>query len=286
MSSQLWKTLYWNIRMANRSIPQQGRRPVFADTLIVAMYLWAVGHDRPLCWAADRANYTGVFRPRQLPSRSQFCRRLKTARCQRLLEEVNTRLARVEKDANPAVRLLDGRAFPVGRHTTDSDAKIGYAGGYLKGYKLHALATEDGRFTHFRITSLNENEKTLARELIAEAAPKGIVLADQGYDSGPLYDFAMQHGTLLFTPLLRNAGGGHRPQSQTRLLAKRIWDHGGELLYARRNAIERHLGQLSSFGGGLAPLPAWVRTLERVRRWITAKIVIYHARLALRKSAA
>lgn len=286
MSSQLWKAVYRSIRMVNRSIPKEGRRPEFADTLIVAMYLWAVGHDRPLSWAADRSNYTRVFRPRRLPSRSQFCRRIKTARCQRLLDEANARLVGVEEDPLPSVRLLDGRAFPVGPHTTDADAKVGYACGYLKGYKLHALAVEDGRFTHFRITSLNESEKTLARELIEEAGLKGIVLADQGYDSGPLYDFAMERGTLLFTPLFPNAGGGHRPQSETRLLAKRIWDHGGEILYARRNAIERHFGQLSSFGGGLAPLPAWVRTLERVRRWIAAKIMIYHARLALRKSAA
>ncbi len=286
MSSQLWKAVYRSIRMVNRSIPKKGRRPEFADTLIVAMYLWAVGHDRPLSWAADRSNYTRVFRPRRLPSRSQFCRRIKTARCQCLLDEANARLVRVEEDSLPAVRLLDRRAFPVGRYTTDADAKVGYACGYLKGYKLHALAVEDGRFTHFRITSLNESEKTLARELIEEAGLKGIVLADQGYDSGPLYDFAMERGTLLFTPLFPNAGGGHRPQSETRLLAKRIWDHGGETLYARRNAIERHFGQLSSFGGGLAPLPAWVRTLERVRRWMTAKIMIYHARLAIRKSAA
>lgn len=286
MSSQWWKAVYRSIRMVNRSIPNEGRRPEFADTLIVAMYLWAVGHDRPLSWAADRTNYTRVFRPRRLPSRSQFCRRIKTARCQRLLDEANARLVGVEEDPLPPVRLLDGRAFPVGRYTTDADAKVGYACGYLKGYKLHALAVEDGRFTHFRITSLNESEKTLARELIEEAGLKGIILADQGYDSGPLYDFAMERGTLLFTPLFPNAGGGHRPQSETRLLAKRIWDQGGETLYARRNAIERHFGQLSSFGGGWAPLPAWVRTLERVRRWITAKIMIYHARLAIRKSAA
>jgi len=286
MSSEQWKVVYRTIRMVNRSIPQEGRRPSYGDTLMVAMYVWAVEHDRPMSWAAQRSNYTSMFRPRRLPSRSQFCRRIKSARCERLLEEVNARLARGQ-DASSGLRILDGRAFPVGRYTKDADAKIGYApGGYLKGYKLHGLATEDGRFPHFRVTSLNESEKTLAKEIIEEARPKGILLADQGYESGPLYDFAMERGTLLFTPLFRNAGGGHRPQSEARLLAKRIWDSGGEVLYARRDAIERHFGQLSSFGGGLAPLPAWVRTLQRVRRWITAKIIIYHARLGLRKSVA
>lgn len=286
MSSQLWREVYRAIWHVNRSIPRHGRQSKYGDTLIVSIYLWAVGHDRPMCWTAERSHYSSVFRPRRLPSRSQFCRRIKSARCQRLLHEVNARLARTQ-DGSSNVRLLDGRAFPVGRYTTDIDAKTGYtSGGYMKGYKLHALATEDGFFPHFRVTPLNKNEKTLAREIIDDARPHGIILADQGYESGPLYDFAMERGTLLFTPLFRHAGGGHRPQSPARLLAKRIWDLGGDVLYARRNAIERHFGQLSSFGGGLAPLPAWVRTLERVRRWITAKIIIYHARLRLRKSAA
>ena len=143
-----------------------------------------------------------------------------------------------------------------------------------------------GYFTHFRVTSLNMSDKRVARDLIDEAHPRGMILADQGYESGPLYDYAVQRSVLMFTPLSRNAGGGHRPQSGARLLAKRIWENGGESLYARRDAIERHFGQLSSFGGGLAPLPAWVRTLERVRRWITAKLIVYHARLRVRHGTA
>ena len=88
------------------------------------------------------------------------------------------------------------------------------------------------------------------------------------------------------TPLVENAGAGHRPQSRGRLFAKKLWDYGGEVLYRRRNAIERFFGQLSAFGGGLAPLPPWVRRLERVERWIIAKVIIYHARLLVREAAA
>jgi hypothetical protein len=35
-------------------------------------------------------------------------------------------------------------------------------------------------------------------------------------------------------------------------------------------------------GGGLGPLPAWIRRLERTRRWVGCKIVLYHARLQWR----
>ena len=41
-----------------------------------------------------------------------------------------------------------------------------------------------------------------------------------------------------------------------------------------RADIERRLGNLCCFGGGLAPLPAWVRTPHRVARWVAAKLVI------------
>jgi hypothetical protein len=273
--------------MVNRSISREGRRPTYPDTLIVAMYLWSVWHDRPLCWAADRANYTSLFRPRRLPSRSQFCRRIKTQRCQAILRGVHKRLADVDRGDAPRIALMDGRGFRVHDHSTDPDATTGFAsGGFARGYKLHALAKENGRFTSIRVTPMNLSEKRVARELIDENRSIGLLLADQGYESGPLYEYARQRGVILMTPLFKNAGGGHRRQSQGRMLAKRLWDYGGETLYRRRDAIERFFGQLSAFGGGLAPLPAWVRRLERVDRWITAKVIIYHARLLVRENAA
>ncbi len=287
MSSQVWNTVYRTIRMVNRSVSRTGRCPTYPDTLIVAMYVWSVWHDRPLCWAADRANYSSLFRPRRLPSRSQFCRRIKTERCQAILRGVYRRLADMGADNTHCVTLLDGRGFRVHSHSTDPDATRGYSsGGYGRGYKVHALAKENGRFVGIRITPMNVAEKTAARELIDEQRPAGLLLADQGYDSGPLYDYADERGATLLTPLGRNAGRGHRPQSKARMFAKSLWERGGEALYKRRNAIERFFGQLSAFGGGLAPLPPWVRRLERVERWITAKVIIYHARLCVREAAA
>jgi hypothetical protein len=39
-------------------------------------------------------------------------------------------------------------------------------------------------------------------------------------------------------------------------------------------------------GGGLGPLPAWVRGLRRVTRWTGAKIILYNARIQVRKRMA
>jgi hypothetical protein len=49
-------------------------------------------------------------------------------------------------------------------------------------------------------------------------------------------------------------------------------------LYDQRNAIERRFGAWVSLGGGLGPLPAWLRRFSRVRHWVQAKIFISGAR--------
>ena len=41
------------------------------------------------------------------------------------------------------------------------------------------------------------------------------------------------------------------------------------------DTIERVFGVLCCTAGGLGALPPWVRTLDRVRRWVGAKIVLY-----------
>lgn len=277
--------MYTTIRQVNRAIPRTGRRPLFPDTVIVAMYFWSVVHDRPRCWAAQRSNHTSVFRPRRLPSRSRFCRRIKSPRCQALLDAIYQELAR-RNDATPFC-FLDGRALPVSPYTKDQDATPGYrGGGWARGYKLHAIVTEDGRFTRIRIEPLNISETRVACEMVKKAALGGVLLADANYDDGKLYDAVCECRSLLFTPLPENAGRGQRPQSWSRLLAAKIWQAGEPAFYAKRREVERYFGQLSAFGGGLAPLPAWVRTLERVRRWVAAKITIYHARLELKRRAA
>ncbi len=50
-----------------------------------------------------------------------------------------------------------------------------------------------------------------------------------------------------------------------------------------RRQIERFFGNLTSFAGGLAPLPAWVRTLSRVERWVRAKLAFNAVRVQLKQ---
>ena len=137
MDSRTWKVVYQVIRRADRSLARVGRRPTYTDGLIVAMYVWSVWHDRPMCWACDRRNYSSCFRPRMLPSVSQFCKPIHSERCHEILQHVHAHLAGIESFTE--LSFIDGRAMRVGPYSKDRDAKPGPApGGMAKGYKYHA----------------------------------------------------------------------------------------------------------------------------------------------------
>jgi hypothetical protein len=258
---------------------------VYSDALIVALYIWTVWHDRPLCWGVDRANYHGRFRPRHWPSYSQFKRRVRSARFERLLHAVNACLA--DREVPTPIMYVDGKALPVGPVSKDREAKLGHVhGGFRRGYKLHALVTQDGRFVDVSITPLNACEKREAHRLLQRTPLGAIILGDGNYDDAKLYEAALARQALFFAKPRRGAGTGHHPQSATRLFCLSLCVNGEPPFYALRREVERYLGQLTCFGGGLQNLPAYVRHEDRVRRWVLAKLVIYHARLKNRTNAA
>src|SRR5215211_5010683 len=96
MDREIWGIVMATVKRACRAVERDlgGRRPTYPNRLVVAMYLWAVWHDRTLSWACDRGHYTGVFRPRgRLPSVSQFSRRVKTDACVRRVPATRARRA-------------------------------------------------------------------------------------------------------------------------------------------------------------------------------------------------
>ena len=286
MDSHGWQIVYAMVRMVDRMIPKSGRKKPYSDVLIVGMYLWACGHDRPQGWACKRSSYYGKFRPMELPCEGHFSRRIRSDRCQQVLCAVEVRLA--EADIGTPVSFLDARPLVVGPCSKDPEAKGGrISGGFARGYKLHAIVSEDLRLRTWCVTPLNESEPKVAETLIPSTRLGTWLLADGNYDSGTLYDLAEEQRCQFLTPLPENAGEGHRLQSASRLRAVKLWDEGAaEPIYRRRTGVERCFGHQCSFGGGLAPLPAWVRTLQRVQRWVLAKLIIYHARLRVRHAAA
>lgn len=287
MSSQEWQTVYQTIRCVDRQLERPKHRPEYRDVLIVAMYLWAAGHDRPQGWACRRDSYGSLFRPRRLPSESRFSRRIRSARCQLLLQQVYDHLARTQ-EPTPTTR-IDSRPLVVGACSKDRQARAGrvYAG-FARGYRLHQIVTEDERVLCWNVAPMNESDGMHALRMMQTAALGSILLADGNYDNSDLYEAARRRGSLLVA-CIRKDRLTSKPRanrnSPGRLEAVHHWKQGlAPYVYRDRKQVEVAFAHQSTYGGGLGPLPAWVRSLERVRRWVGAKLILHHARLLNRKA--
>ena len=298
MDRELWNAILDAVKHAAREVGWGGgrRRPVYANWLIVAMYIWSVWHDRPLVWACRRGSYGGLFRPRRLPSISQFTRRIKSDDCQQILQRVHDQFA--QRGLVTEAAYIDGKPLPVSPVSKDRDARRGkISGAFARGYKLPALVNERRRIVVWSVMGLNEDEKTVARQALLPhlppLTPDALVMADSNYDSAPLHEaVADPMGVCLLHPLRgqRRAVGRYRarklrqmPPSRRALVS--CWNDQPELtrfVYKARQEIERVFGVLTCAAGGLAGLPAWVRRLPRVRRWVGVKIILYNARLEVR----
>lgn len=289
MDRSTWTVLMLASRVAVRRLPRTRRRAMYSDLLVLRMWLWAVMHDRPLSWACRRESYGSSFRPRTLPSVSRFSRRLRTMRF--LRSRVLLHRVLVAHGRGDALSFLDGKALAVGECTTDPDARDGVVttGRFRKGYKLHARATKAGIIEEYRVTSLNEGEARIARKLVCGVPAGGVVLADANYDARKLYAAIERRRAWFLAPPKGRATAEStlRRMPESRRQAVMLWQHRrplAERAMSVRQGIERVFAHLCGFGGGLGPLPAWVRRLGRVRLWLDAKIAIYHARIIARNA--
>ena len=303
MDRELWALVLGAVKRAAREVGWGGgrRKPRYPNWLVVAMYLWGVWHDRTLSWACDRGHYAGPFRPRgRLPSVSQFTRRVKSDDCRLILQRVHDELARRGLITDEGY--LDGKPLPVSPVSKDRQATRGrVSGGFAKGYKLHVFVNEHRRIVVWSVTGLHEDEKTVALELLPHLppmAPGAVVLKDSNYDSAPLHKAAaaLVPAAALVGPLKgqgRVGEGGHHPvtlrqmgpERRELVAAWRACPALLDLVLRARDAVERVFGVLCCTAGGLGTaLPPWVRTLQRVRRWVGAKIILYNARLTAQDS--
>ncbi len=254
-----------------------GATNAFFDYEIVAVYFWAVVHDRPTSWACNRGNWIKGLWPGRLPSQSTLSRRLRTTEVQRLLHVMEQHLRKVWNHEG-WVAVVDGKPLVVGTHSKDPDCAWGRAGrGYAKGYKLHAVYASAPLPLRWDIASLNVGEPDVAARLIPTLKGGGYILGDKQYDSNPLHEVALGTGYQLVTERKRpHAGLGHRPHSIGRLRCMALLQTDfGKALYRCRSGIERSFGWLTNHASGLSPLPNWVRREHRVRCWVQTKLIIH-----------
>jgi hypothetical protein len=211
-------------------------------------------------------------------------RRLRTASVRALIDTLEERVLRAGRAA-PLACAVDAKPLPVGPHSHDRQARWGRgAGGRAKGYKLHLLLSLRGAVLGWRLTPMNGDEREMARRLLRDARCAGYCLGDGNFDANALHDEAWRHGAQLVAPRRHgpDKGLGHRRQAPGRLRCRDLMENTvspfGRELHRLRAAIERKFGYLTSTGGLLTHLPAWVRHHARVRLWVQAKLILAEIR--------
>jgi hypothetical protein len=225
--------------------------------------------------------------------------RLRTLSVQQLLERVFARLLTVTAAVGGFClgRRIDSKPMPVGGFSKDRDARRGYAtaaGGTCRGYKLFGCWGASPTMPEAIVLGpMNESDPEGAMRLIdrvvslhGAGATGGYLLMDATHDTNPLHDYAAAHGFQAVTPRKApGAGLGHRDHSPQRLRSIELLEGPADLnrfgrsLYAGRGQVERDFGNAGSFGGGLQPLPNFVRRPRRVALWTTGKLIINGLRI-------
>lgn len=264
-------------------LDQDPFRGVFVASAILGVFFWAVVHDRPICWACQRRNWPAGLWRTALPSQSTMSRRLKTAAVQALLAAAGRDPAICGEPLLDWVKVVDGKPLPVGGYTKDPDV-CGWAYGLRtlqKGYKLFTVWGRGPMPITWRVEALVKSEQAVAERMFADLQGSGgYLLGDKLYDINKLYEAACHVGHQLVAERKRpKAGLGTRRQSPARLRALALLKTDyGQTLYQQRDEIERKYSGLTNFGGGLAPLPNWVRRRSRVVLWVHAKLIINSVR--------
>lgn len=283
MERELWPALYRLVQETAKGFYQTRVR--YPPEALVLVFLWAALHDRPVSWACDRRHWsTTRLRPDPLPSASTMSRRIDGVAVGLFWRAVEVR---VRASGQPAlVAVVDGKPLPVGGNSKDPDAAFGHgAGCVVKGYKLHAIGSTRPAPEAWEVTPMNGCEKAAAGRLLTQVSHGGYRVGDGNDDASWVYDAAAGRGYQLVAPCrtAKNPGCGKHYQSPHRTRGReRLRGSFGRALYAARTAIERSFGNAGSFGGGLGPLPAWVRGLNRVRTWVWAKLLINAVRILRR----
>jgi hypothetical protein len=273
MEQELWNELYALACQLDKSRPLG----LYSDAEIVGVYLWAVIHDRPTRWATRKKNWPKKIRL-YIPSQSTMSRRLRSAAVRQLLDDMQSTFVLILVLATDWVKTVDAKPLPVGGHSKDPDARWGRGvRGLAKGYKLFVICGEGPLPLTWRVAAMNAAETTIAQRMLPDLQGGGYLLGDRLYDSNPLYLATRQHNHQLVAPRKRKGKGlGHRSHDPDRLRAAELLQTKfGQALLAERERIEQTFAHLTNFGGGLAPLPNWVRRLPRVQAWVQAKILIY-----------
>jgi hypothetical protein len=277
MDGKLWKQVYRMVMSIAQ--PKPRRKPRYSDQWIVLILLRAAADNLSIHRVCHSQHWIGLAHVATLPSQPTVSRRSRTASVQQLLSQAEQWLR--QQPIDERVAAIDGRALTVNAHSKDPDARWGYAGrGFAKGYKLHAIWDTAPMPRAWEIRPLNQAESVVAATtLVPRLSPtrhKRYLVGDPALDSNQLCAVAAQHGyQMLAPPKRRGQHLGHRAHHPARVTGLALLTtRYGRRLYRRRGMIERQFGNSSMRPEGLGHLPAHVRRLPRVIRFVQSKLIL------------
>jgi hypothetical protein len=281
MDDELFERLY---QIVLRLWPRREKKVLYSGSLVLLMYLWTVIRSKPRQWACDRRNLPWPLRKMDIPSPSQFRRRVKSPQVQAMLAELEIHLRDAPEDKMLGCWILDAKPLVVSPYSKDKSAKWGWAyDGKARGYKVFAMSDLKGNVVAWQTRPMNESEPLVARELLKHTDKPGYVIGDSIYDSGPLHELTASRQMQLIAPRKEPGGNiGIRARQPNRLHAIAMLETFnntfGPAMYAQRTTIERAFSRMASSRVGLDHLPSFVRTPQRVRLWVQGKIILYSLR--------
>jgi len=283
MEGELWPEVYRLLYDESNKRPRS-KHVQFTDARVLEIHLWAVIHDRPTCWACCSGNWPVEQRWRELPCDSTMSERLRTPSVRLLMQAL---LDRLRADGQETlVRVLDSKPLTVGCYSKDIDARWGQAAkAKARGYKLFCAWGCKMVPDAWTLGPMNAADSDAGVKLVPQLAGAAYVLGDASHDSNPLHATCDRCGCQLVAPRKKpQTNLGHCVHEPGRLRSIQILEwpvllgtaasEFGRDLYKMRGQIERDYGNLCSFGGGLQPLPSWVRRPHRVALWIAGKLLI------------
>ncbi|MEM7476350.1 MAG: transposase [Planctomycetota bacterium] len=279
MERQLWEEIVAVVKLACNGRVKVSRG--YSSFEIAKVWFWAVLHDRPVTWACRRCNWPANSWGESIPSDATMSRRLHSPGVQKLLTRVEELVLKSERGLE-VCWLMDGKPLPIGGCTKDKQAGFGRAAGCnAKGYKLHVIMGKQGKLAEWRVAPMNKDERVMAARMLKATTARGYFVADSNYDSNKLHQVCDDRGNMQLVVGRRYGAGrgfGHRKQTAGRLRSVELTENPSPEfssdLFKYREQVERYFGNLTSWGGGLSQLPAWVRTHRRVKRWLQAKLIV------------
>jgi hypothetical protein len=287
MEGELFAALYPLVLEEARRRPRVARVQ-FSDAAILLVMIHAALHDRPVCWACQQRNWSREYDGLALPSPATVSRRIRRLSFWLLMAAVFARYQQVRLypslGPHPLVRRADSKPLIVGGFSKDRDARRGYAtGGIARGYKLCHLWGNSVVPELLLLAPLNLDDAKGLAQMLPQIQGQGYLLADSLHDHNDLHATARRRGLQLLAPRKKPGTGlAHRRHDPGRLRAIDLLEGPnafGSSVYGLREQIERDLGGLCGFAGGLQPLPSWVRGPRRVTLWTVLKLLINAARI-------